>query len=399
MLHGKGGPLAQLKNKGFRVPEFIIVSHEDFISWGDAHLYSQLQNALSSNDQGIIYSSAKAFVESVFIPDLQLDEDKLYAVRSSAQLEDSSDHSFAGIFQTKLFASSSFLASPIKDVWLSLYEDKSYQYCQAQNILWASLKMDVIVQEMIVGDKSGILFQSNPIGKPQEQVIVAGFGLCQGIVNEQADTDTYLINGHEVTESHILEKTNFLNWKDGVISLEKIPHDKKTISVLTHSEIEKLLTLSLKLKSHSKEPLDVEFTFKGNDLYILQSRPISSESSVNTTRLNIKNIPEINGPLRGIPCSQGEVEAECEVITTPQETSSLAGKILVSEKTDGAWEYFFEGISGIITEKGSMLSHAAIISRELGIPCIVNVKDATHILKSGMRVKMNGATGEISFLT
>src|SRR5690606_18652201 len=161
MLPGKGGPLSLLKSKGFRVPEFLIIPHVDFVSWGDKHLYSKLIEALGSHDQKNIFSSAKEFSDSVSIPELKIDETKLYAVRSSAHLEDSLHHSFAGIFTTKLFTPKASITSRIKEIWLSLYEDKSFQYCQIQNIPWSSLQMDIIIQEMIVGDKSGILFQSN----------------------------------------------------------------------------------------------------------------------------------------------------------------------------------------------------------------------------------------------
>jgi len=99
--------------------------------------------------------------------------------------------------------------------------------------------------------------------------------------------------------------------------------------------------------------------------------------------------------IKGIPCSGGMIEAECIVVTDLNTAPSLNGKILVAERTDPAWGYFFVGVKGIIIEKGSMLSHAAIISRELGIPCIINVKNATHILRSGMQIKMNGDTGEV----
>ena len=102
--------------------------------------------------------------------------------------------------------------------------------------------------------------------------------------------------------------------------------------------------------------------------------------------------------LKGIPCSGGIIETECEIVLDLNHAPSLTGKILVAERTDPSWGYFFVGVKGIIIEKGSMLSHAAIISRELGIPCIINVKNATSILKSGMKVKMNGDTGEIEIL-
>jgi pyruvate,water dikinase len=102
--------------------------------------------------------------------------------------------------------------------------------------------------------------------------------------------------------------------------------------------------------------------------------------------------------VKGLPCSGGLIEAYCEVVTDLSLAPSLKDKILIADRTDPAWGYFFVGVKGIIIEKGSMLSHAAIISRELGIPCIINVKNATQKFSSGMKLRMNGDTGEIEIL-
>lgn len=103
--------------------------------------------------------------------------------------------------------------------------------------------------------------------------------------------------------------------------------------------------------------------------------------------------------LFGIPCSGGLVEAECVVVHDLNTAPDLNGKILVAKRTDPAWGFFFVGVKGIIIEKGSMLSHAAIISRELGIPCIINVPNATGLFGTGTKLQMNGDTGEIRIIS
>ncbi|MCB9262925.1 MAG: phosphoenolpyruvate synthase [Flavobacteriales bacterium] len=101
------------------------------------------------------------------------------------------------------------------------------------------------------------------------------------------------------------------------------------------------------------------------------------------------------GQLHGIPCCAGELEAAVSILSQPNEVKSLNGNILVTTSTDPGWITIFQSASGIVVERGSTLSHAAIVSRELGIPCIVGVKGITKLLKNGDLIKMNGKTGVI----
>jgi hypothetical protein len=103
MFKGKAGSLNFLKALGFRVPEFIVVKHDEIVNWGDKKKYAELQTALSQKNANIILGKAETFIHSIHVPDLKLSQDMFFAVRSSASLEDSPDNSFAGIFETKLF--------------------------------------------------------------------------------------------------------------------------------------------------------------------------------------------------------------------------------------------------------------------------------------------------------
>ncbi|MDO5095586.1 MAG: PEP/pyruvate-binding domain-containing protein [Peptostreptococcaceae bacterium] len=113
-------------------------------------------------------------------------------------------------------------------------------------------------------------------------------------------------------------------------------------------------------------------------------------------RLSQKQISE--NALHGTPCSPGIAEAEVIVIRNPKEQQNAAGKIIVAQMTDPGWVFLLASAQGILVEKGSLLSHTAIVSRELKIPSIVGVKNATRILKTGDIVRMNGANGEIEIL-
>lgn len=277
MFKGKYGSLQFLKSLNINVPSFSVMTHQEFVSFGDEKLFDELISALNHNDCEMILMRAKAFTNSVVIPADKIitKSDIHYAVRSSALLEDSPEHSFAGIFETKLFVANEIVAA-IKDVWLSLYQPKALQYCLDRELSWLDLKMDIVIQEMINGEKSGVLFQADPMGKITEQLIVAGFGLGQGIVDEETDTDRYVIENFEIKENPIQDKRFYLTYQDNKIVKEELPENQRSISVLSQSEIEKLLTISVIISTYTEHFMDIEFTFRGNELFILQARPITT---------------------------------------------------------------------------------------------------------------------------
>lgn len=308
MFKGKAGSLQFLKSLGFKVPEFIVIKHDDVVSWGDKKKYSELEFALSQKNANAILGKAEAFIHSITVPDLKLSSDKYFAVRSSASLEDSPEHSFAGIFETKLFVTK--IPEAIQEVWLSLFQAKALHYCLDRNLSWADLRMDIVIQEMVNGEKSGVLFQADPLGRIGEQIIVAGYGLGQGIVDEETDTDRYVIEGVEIKESDISEKHTYLAYEHGHIQKNAVPSEKSKISVLSQSEIEKLLTVSVILSTHTEHFLDVEFTFMKNELYVLQARPITTLPSKKQIHIfdnsNIaENYPGFSTPLTYSGLSRG----------------------------------------------------------------------------------------------
>lgn len=265
--------LKRLKELGFKVPEFFVITHDEILKCGNPELLKALNSALESSHHEQIYHRALAFINSVQVPKLT-SKDTAYAVRSSSSMEDSESHSFAGIFETKLFVKN--LEEAIKEVWLSLYSDKSLGYCKDRQLSFSTMKMNVVIQEMIDADKAGVLFQANPTGTLSEQVIVAGFGAGQGIVDDETDTDRYVIENFEIKESEITEKKFCLRYNGNELVKTELPSEKQNISVLTQQEIEKLLTVSVKLSMHYEHYMDVEYCFKDSDLYLLQARPITT---------------------------------------------------------------------------------------------------------------------------
>ncbi|HXH75523.1 MAG TPA: PEP/pyruvate-binding domain-containing protein [Bacteriovoracaceae bacterium] len=391
MFKGKAGSLNYLKGLGLNVPEWQVINHLEILSWGDQTLWNDFTIALLSNKKIDHIIPLELFLKSVIIPKHRLNpfSGNTYAIRSSASVEDSPENSFAGIFATKLFISDQY-AKSIIEVWSSLYSSASLQYCEARLINLNDLSMDVIVQKMITGEKSGILFQADPTGVMGIQMIVAGWGQGQGIVEDVSDSDKYVIAGTNIIQSII---TNKLIYLDHDLKKTKVPSEKSLISTLSEKDIDKLLAASEKISTNNKNMMDLEFTFVDKDLFVLQVRPITTMNQL--TQAILGSSPD---QVFGIPCSGGKAEAECVVVRDLNQASDLNGKILVAHSMDPEWGYLFTGLKGIIIEKGSLLSHAAIISRELGIPCIINAANATTLIKTGMKVSMDGDNGEIKLV-
>lgn len=274
---GKAGSLQYLKSLGLEVPDFLIITHEEFSSWGDQTLLQKLYQALHEKNRDLITTTAKSFLASVAIPESTLlwrKDANYYAVRSSANLEDSPDHSFAGIFESILFVSQN-INEAIKDVWGSLFQAKALDYCEERDLSWQELTMNIIVQEMIDGEKSGVLFQADPTGFIHHQVIVAGPGLGQGIVDDITDTDRYIIESYKLLEQTIRHKSKamFFDFNQQQLITKEMSLDTST---LNEKEIAQLLAVSAKLDKANEYFLDIEFTFKDGNLYLLQARPITT---------------------------------------------------------------------------------------------------------------------------
>lgn len=230
----KATNLKKLKDNGFNVPKFEIIKWED-------------------KDKEIDISNYKG----------------LYAVRSSSNLEDGKLNSFAGQFDTYLNVKPSEINNKVKECFNSINNKNVSKYIEENNIDKSNLKMDVIIQEMVNSDISGVLFTSNPQGLLNEVVITVGVGLGNNVVEDKVDTTTY-----------------YYNINDDVYYYE----GKKDL--LNKELIDKLITTSNKIKEVFGEYLDIEFAIENNEIYILQTRKITTIKDNNILVLDNSNIVE-----------------------------------------------------------------------------------------------------------
>lgn len=235
--------LIKLREYGFNVPEFEIIEWED-------------------RNKKIDLSKYKG----------------KYAIRSSSNLEDSSDNSFAGLFDTYLNVDSKDIESKVKECFNSINNKNVKEYITNKNIDISDVKMNVIVQKMVNSKYSGILFTSNPQGLLNESIIVVGRGLGNNVVEDKVDTTTYYFNN-----------TDSIYYYEG------------DCDYLDNDMINNLISISKDLKKYFGEYIDIEFAIENDDIYILQVRDITTIDDDNIVILDNSNIvesyPNISLPL------------------------------------------------------------------------------------------------------
>ncbi len=420
LVGGKGANLGEMVKAGFPVPTGFAVtvpSYELFLKENDIakRIYeildvtdvedpAQLESA-SKKIQKIINSSK--FPQSVFA-ELTKSYKKLsgrfskalVAVRSSATAEDLPGMSFAGQQATFLnIKGESNLQVAVRECWASLFTPRAIYYRHSNKIKIEKVGISVIVQKMIQSEVSGIMFSVDPVTNRKDRIIIdAVWGLGEMIVQGNYIPDHYVIQketfailSKEVND----QKMQYI--KKGKETKE-IAVPKKNISriILSEKQIITLAKISQKLQDHYYFPQDSEWALEKDKLYIVQTRPITTIEK--TAEVNTKNNNQINTTpiLKGISASPGIGTGVVKVLKSPKEIDKIkTGDILVAPMTSPDYVPAMKKASAIVTNEGGMTSHAAIVSREMGIPCIVGTKNATKVLKDGEVVTVNGTTGEI----
>lgn len=267
MLGSKIENLIKLKEHNFNVPNFFILKHEDVIKIK----ISTYELTNKTNEELLVISNKlkEEIEQSIELKYSNELNTKYYAVRSSSSLEDGDLTSFAGQFDTYLNVEEKDLNTKIIECFKSLYNINVLEYMKTNNLDLSNLKMNVIVQEMINPDISGVLFTSNPQGIINESVISVSLGLGENVVADKGEITTYYYN-----------LTDKLYYYDGIKN------------ILNKEQIEELINISEELKKELGSYLDIEFSILNNTIYLLQTRKITTIDDTNLLILDNSNIVE-----------------------------------------------------------------------------------------------------------
>lgn len=333
------------------------------------------------------------------------------AVRSSATAEDLPDASFAGQQETYLnVTGEKDLLLAVKKCIASLFNDRAISYRVDKKFDHFSIALSVGVQKMVRSDlgSSGVMFTIDTESGFRNTVLINSiFGLGENIVQGHVNPDEFYIfkpTGAIISRNYSRKDIKMvydLKGKNPVKNI-KIPEADQTRASLNDKQVLQLAKWGMKIEEHYKKPMDIEFALDGrnNELYIIQARP---ETVVSRTDLKVierykiekKGKILIKGQSVGSRIGAGITN---RIMSIKEINKFKPGQVLVTDMTDPDWEPIMKIASAIVTDKGGRTCHAAIISRELGIPCVVGTKNASNNIKSGKLVTVSCAEGEEGYV-
>ncbi len=319
------------------------------------------------------------------------------AVRSSATTEDLAEASFAGQQDTYLnIKGNSDLLKHVKKCFASLFTSRATYYRIKKGFTHGEASLAVVVQKMVNADKSGVVFSKDPTYNNDNVVMEAVFGLGEGIVSGQITPDKYVVSkGLDILDKDIKIKLKAITRdSSGNQIKKKLSEEKSKEQVLNNHEIKRISELALRLEDHYDKPQDIEFAIESGEIYIVQSRPITTMGN----RIEKKASSSINGEviLEGMAASPGIAASKVKIIEGMEDLKKIKkGDILVTGMTNPDMVVTMQKCSAIITDEGGMTAHAAIVSREMGIPCIVGTGEATKKLSDEQEITVDGYSGKV----
>ncbi len=325
------------------------------------------------------------------------------AVRSSATAEDLPNASFAGQQETFLNIKGEInLLKKIKECWASLFTPRAIYYRHQQGFDHLKVGLAAVIQRMVQADKSGIAFSIDPVTNDKFKIVIESiYGLGEYIVQGKVTPDHYEVDKRSFT---ILKKEIKYQAvklvKSGSSNIEvKLTKEKGSQQKLSDKEIIKIALLVKEIEKHYYFPQDIEWAIEGNKTFIVQARPITTIQTIQDKATNSQSVTNLlsNKPiLIGAPASPGIAFGPVKIITSPAQIDQIKkGDVLVASQTNPDYVPAMKKAVAIVTDKGGRTSHAAIVSRELGIPAVVGCETATKILKDTQIISVNGTTGEV----
>lgn len=418
LVGGKGANLGEMTRSGFPVPNgFIVTAKAYFHFLDEAGLHDKIRDllfGLDVNKSELLEATAKKIqsvitgarfpkdianevIPAYFKLEKGIMKHPMVAVRSSATAEDLPTASFAGQQATFLnVEGEANLLEKIKECWASLFTARAIFYRVTNKFDHFKVGIATPVQRMIESERSGIMFTLDPVTNDKSKIVIEGIvGLGEMIVQGAVTPDHYEVNKKtmEITVKTVHVQDKIMERVHGKTSVKPLPKARGSTQKLTDEQVKGLAEIALKLEKHYFWPQDSEWAIEKGKLYIVQTRPV--------TTTHIKSAPEASAVkhdvlLKGDPASPGMATGPSKVIRSVKEIGKIVkGDILVAPMTNPDFVPAMKKAVAIVTERGGRTSHAAIVSRELGIPAVVGAPKATELLKDNTVVTVNGSNGEI----
>jgi pyruvate,water dikinase len=421
LVGGKGANLGEMLRANIPVPPgFIVtaVAYSRFIE--QSGLHGRIDAVLSGLDvhdsdalQRVSEQVKKLIIDTPVPADIAAQIKTYYqemggapvAVRSSATAEDLPEASFAGQQSTFLnVVGEDRVVAAVKECWASLFEARAIFYRVENGFEHMKVKIAVPVQKMVQSERSGVMFTVEPVTSDRSKITVEAIaGLGEALVSGETSPDMYIVDKDSlrILEKHIaVQDTQLARTASGAgkgladISWQPVPDAVRNSQKLTDEEIVKVAEIGKRIEQHYGFPQDIEWARENHDIFIVQTRPVTTlHAAVEAGEKVEETAPVL---LKGSAASPGVVVGEVKIILDPTQISKVvAGDILVAEMTTPDFVPAMKRAVAIVTDRGGRTAHAAIVSRELGIPCVVGTGNATQILHDGQTITVDGAHGVV----
>ena len=435
LVGGKNASLGEmigaLKDEGIRVPDGFATTADAYWHYLDANelgaeIRAQLA-ALSAGEQSLAETGAaiRDLIRSGTMPDemagvileayralsAAYDADAIdVAARSSATAEDLPEASFAGQQESFLnVRGDEAVLDACKNCFASLFTDRAVTYREEQGFDHMEVALSVGLQKMVRADKAGVMFTiDTESGFPDNAIINAGWGLGETVVKGSINPDQYTVYKPFLENEALTpivgktkgDKAKKIVYAEGdgePTKTVETTEEERNALVLSDDEILTLARWGARIEEHYDRPMDIEWARDGETeaLFILQARPETVQSQRAASVLRTYRLQETGERLvTGLSIGQSIAEGEVQLIHSADEIEKFEeGGILVTDMTDPDWGPILKKAAGIVTNHGGRTSHAAIVSRELGIPAVIGTENATETLTDGQEVTLSCVEG------
>jgi pyruvate,water dikinase len=419
LVGGKGANLGELTKLEIPVPPGFIVTTQSYFHFLDeSRLHTKIREILkklNADDSKQLIKAAtkiKDLITNAEMPQQIADEIRdaynslkgLVAVRSSATAEDLPEASFAGQQRTFLnIKGEEEVIDAVQECWASLFEPRAIFYREQLELDHLKVGIAVVVQRMVQSEESGVMFTREPVSNEEKITIEAVYGLGEAVVSGGVTPDLYLVDKKDLSIIHKMiarQEWQLVKNPNRTDDIEEtnfklpVPEALQGKQKLSDREILTLAKLGAKIEKLYKFPQDIEWAKGDGKLYIVQTRPITTLKTLEAGQES--ELLEAPIFLSGSPAGPGIGYGPVKIVLDACKIDNVKkGDILVAEMTTPDFVPAMKRAAGIVTDRGGRTCHAAIVSRELGIPCVVGTGNATQMLKPGQVVTVDGSKGNI----
>ncbi|KPJ49889.1 MAG: phosphoenolpyruvate synthase [Dehalococcoidia bacterium DG_22] len=420
LVGGKGANLGEMTQAQIPVPAGFIVSAHTYTRFleqsGLRPTIQKLLSPLDYNDSaGLqkVSEEIKSLIRSAPVPEqIAAEIRKAYrqlgggpvAVRSSATAEDLSEASFAGQQATFLnVVGEDEVVEAVRACWASLFEARAIFYRADKGFEHMEVAIAVPVQRMVQSRRSGVMFTLEPVtGDRSKIAIEALFGLGEAVVSGELTPDLYVLDKADlrILEKQVVNQERQLvrnpqaGAADEINIWLAVPGELRQQQKLSDEQIVALAAIGKRVEEHYGFPQDIEWAEEEGTLHILQTRPVTALAVAEVEAEEVEETAPVL--LSGSPASPGAAAGPVKIVLSSSEIDRVEkGDVLVAEMTTPDFVPAMKRAVAIVTDRGGRTAHAAIVSRELGIPCVVGAGEATTSLRDDQLVTVDGGQGKV----